>query len=141
MYQNFPKDYLIPVINDYINKDNKGFRFIDEPEKYEDKYIYCEENENIEDAIRRELKEESGLNLVSISEISPFTYSSSGMTDEAVAIAFVNVDGEVSDKFLESSENIIPMLVSSDEINKLMKLPDLKWGSKTWLICKYIKEN
>mgnify|MGYP001771415569 CR=1 FL=1 len=100
-----------------------------------------EENENIEDAIRRELKEESGLNLVSISEISPFTYSSSGMTDEAVAIAFVNVDGEVSDKFLESSENIIPMLVSSDEINKLMKLPDLKWGSKAWLICKYIKEN
>ena len=79
-----------------------------------------EENENIEDAIRRELKEESGLNLVSISEISPFTYSSSGMTDEAVAIAFVNVDGEVSDKFLEPSENIIPMLVSSDEINKLM---------------------
>lgn len=48
MYQNFPKDYLIPVINDYINKDNKGFRFIDESEKYEDKYIYCEENENIE---------------------------------------------------------------------------------------------
>lgn len=48
MYQNFPKDYLIPVINDYINKDNKGFRFIDEFEKYEDKYIYCEENENIE---------------------------------------------------------------------------------------------
>ena len=63
------------------------------------------------------------------------------MTDEAVAIAFVNVDGEVSDKFLEPSENIIPMLVSSDEINKLMKLPDLKWGSKAWLICKYIKEN
>ena len=48
MYQNFPKDYLITVINDYISKDNKGFRFIDEPEKYEDKYIYWEENENIE---------------------------------------------------------------------------------------------
>ena len=48
MYQNFPKDYLIPVINDYINKDNKGFRFIDEFEKCENKYIYCEENENIE---------------------------------------------------------------------------------------------
>ena len=30
MYQNFPKDYLIPVINDYIKKYNKGFRFIDE---------------------------------------------------------------------------------------------------------------
>ena len=37
MYQNFPKDYLIPVINDYINKDIKGFRFIDEFEKCENK--------------------------------------------------------------------------------------------------------
>lgn len=100
-----------------------------------------EENENIEDAINRELKEETGLDLVSIKEISPFTYSSSGMTDEAVAIAFVDVDGEVSDKFLEPSEDIIPMLVSKNEIEKLMKQPDLKWGSKAWLICKDIKEN
>lgn len=97
-----------------------------------------EENENIEDAISRELKEETGLDLVSIKEISPFTYSSSGMTDEAVAIAFVDVDGEVSDKFLEPSEDIIPMLVSKNEIEKLMKQPDLKWGSKAWLICNNI---
>jgi ADP-ribose pyrophosphatase len=85
---------------------------------------------------KRELKEETGMDLVSIKEISPFTYSSSGMTDEAVAIAFVDVDGEVSDKFLEPSEDIIPMLVSKNEIEKLMKQPDLKWGSKAWLICK-----
>ena len=100
-----------------------------------------EENEKIEDAISRELKEETGLDLVSIKEISPFTYSSSGMTDEAVAMAFINVDGEVSDKFLEPSEDIIPMLVSKNEIEKLMKQPDLKWGSKAWLICKGIVQS
>ena len=97
-----------------------------------------EENENIEDAIKRELKEETGLDLVSIKEISPFTYSSSGMTDEAVAIAFVDVAGEVSNKFLEPSEDIIPMLVSKNEIAKLIKQTDLKWGSKAWLICNSI---
>ena len=48
MYYNFPKDYLIPVINDYINKDTKGFRFKEEFENLEDEYINCEENENIE---------------------------------------------------------------------------------------------
>jgi hypothetical protein len=30
------------------------------------------------------------------------------------------------------------MLVSKNEIEKLMKQPDLKWGSKAWLICKDI---
>ncbi len=48
MYYNFPKDYLIPVINDYINKDTKGFRFKEEFENLEDEYINCEENEKIE---------------------------------------------------------------------------------------------
>ena len=48
MYYNFPKDYLIPVINNYINKDTKGFRFKEEFENLEDEYINCEENENIE---------------------------------------------------------------------------------------------
>ena len=46
MYYNFPKDYLIPVINNYINKDTKGFRFKEEFENLEDEYINCEENEN-----------------------------------------------------------------------------------------------
>ena len=48
MYYNFPKDYLIPIINDCINKDNKGFRFKEEFENLEDEYINYKENENIE---------------------------------------------------------------------------------------------
>ena len=78
-------------------------------------------DESIENTIKREMKEETGLDVIKIKKISPFTYSSSGMTDEAVAIAFVDVDGEISDKFLEPSEDIIPMIISKDEIKKLNK--------------------
>ncbi|MGD8251830.1 MAG: NUDIX hydrolase [Desulfobacterales bacterium] len=41
--------------------------------------------ETIEDAAVRELKEETGLDLVRISKISPPIYSSSGMTDESIS--------------------------------------------------------
>ena len=92
-------------------------------------------NEGIADAIRRELKEETGLDLVEITKVSPFTYSSSGMTDEAVAIAFVNVTGTVNNKFLEPSEDIQPFFASKAEIKLLLAQEDLKWGSKAWLIC------
>ena len=92
-------------------------------------------NEGIANAISRELKEETGLDLVEITKISPFTYSSSGMTDEAVAIAFVNVAGTVNNKFLEPSEDIHPFFASKAEIKLLLTQEDLKWGSKAWLIC------
>lgn len=98
-------------------------------------------DESIENAIKREMKEETGLDVIKIKKVSPFTYSSSGMTDEAVAIAYVYVDGEISDKFLEPSEDIIPMFVDTDEIKKLLNLEDLKWGSKAWIICNNIVEN
>jgi ADP-ribose pyrophosphatase len=48
-----------------------------------------EAGEPIETAIRRELKEETGLELISIDSISPLTYSSSGLSDETAAVAFV----------------------------------------------------
>ena len=48
-----------------------------------------EAGEPTETAIRREPKEETGLDLVSIDSISPLTYSSSGLSDETAAVAFV----------------------------------------------------
>lgn len=48
-----------------------------------------EADEPIEQAIRRELKEETGLELMEITSISPTTYSSSGLSDETAAVAFV----------------------------------------------------
>lgn len=48
-----------------------------------------EPQEPIEHAIRRELKEETGLDLLEVTSISPVTYSSSGLSDETASVAFV----------------------------------------------------
>jgi len=99
-----------------------------------------EPNEFVEEAVEREIKEETGLDLVRINKISPFTYSSSGMTDEAVTIAFVDVKGNLSNKFLEPSEDIIPMIISINQIKKMLDDENFKWGSKAWLICNFLVE-
>lgn len=97
-----------------------------------------EDNETIEETVKREILEETGLHVVNFIKISPMTYSTAGLTDEKSAIVFVNVDGEINDKFLQPSEEILPFFVSIDEMSKLLALPDLKWGSKAWLICENI---
>ena len=47
-----------------------------------------EAGEPLEEAARRELLEETGYELVAIQKVSPLNYSSTGMTDEAVAMVF-----------------------------------------------------
>ena len=92
------------------------------------------ENESVEDVIKRELKEETGLDLKEIITISPMVYSSSGMTDEAISIAYVLVDGKVSDKFLEGSEDIKSILVDKSDLTYFMGIPEIHWGAKAWTI-------
>jgi ADP-ribose pyrophosphatase len=48
-----------------------------------------DDGESIEQAVRRELKEETGLDLTRVINTSPALYSSAGMTDESVAMATV----------------------------------------------------
>lgn len=45
--------------------------------------------ESIEDTARRELREETGLEVVTVKRVSQPLYSSSGLTDETVAMAYV----------------------------------------------------
>lgn len=96
------------------------------------------ENESIKNAIARELKEETGLDLVKIHRISPMGFNTSGMTDEAISIAYVDVTGELSNKFHEETEDIFAFLASKTDIAYLLNHPDIKWGAKAWIICDMI---
>lgn len=93
-----------------------------------------DENETLEEASRRELKEETGLNMLHVRHISPPLYSSSGMTDESVAMVFAECDGEPSNRLNESSEDITVLFVSPNEALQMINQPELKFDVKTWLV-------
>lgn len=79
-------------------------------------------DESIEVAAKRELKEETGLELISINheKTKENVYASAGMTDEAAAIVFCSCQGEISKDYMEADEDIEPFLLSQEEAKKLI---------------------
>ena len=90
-----------------------------------------DEGQTIEQTIEKELKEETGLDLVKIVHISSPVYSSSGMTDESCCMAIVEAKGQVSDEHLEDSEQIEAMLMDVDDIQELLE-SGKKISAKAW---------
>ena len=96
------------------------------------KYIYelpaglVDNNEDIETSVRRELKEETGLDLISINKINSKDklYLSPGMTDESVAFVYCLCDGEITDKYQEDDEDIKAMLISKEEAKNILENED-----------------
>lgn len=79
-----------------------------------------DEDESPEDAVRRELEEETGLIVDEVLHISPAVLSSAGLTDEAVHLAYVKVSGEPNKDKLEASEDIETMLLSGMDVGELL---------------------
>jgi ADP-ribose pyrophosphatase len=100
-----------------------------------------DEGETIEDAARRELREETGLDLTRILKISPPIYSSAGMTDESVAMVYVECDGEPSVSRNAESEFIEVELISQPEATRLCRNPALKFDAKAYLVLCGFAEN
>jgi ADP-ribose pyrophosphatase len=89
--------------------------------------------ETILQTARRELFEETGLRLRQVLRCSPPVYSSSGMTDEAVALVYVECDGTPSDAANERSEDIEVLLVDAAAAGAMIDDPALKIDVKTWM--------
>lgn len=78
-----------------------------------------EENETIEECIKRELYEETGLSVKEIKTILPPSYAAVGISDVKTYIAFVEAEGEISDHTSENEE-ITARFYSKEEIKTLL---------------------
>ena len=90
-----------------------------------------DENETIESTVRRELKEETGLDVVTIHHISPPVYSSAGLSDESCCMVLVTAAGEPSTHMNEAHEQIEVLLYNVDNIRELLK-SNKKIAAKAW---------
>lgn len=113
------KQFRIPL-NDYVYELPAGL---------------VDKNEAMEEAVGRELKEETGLSLLKIDyeKTKQKVYVSSGMTDESVAMVYCSCEGELSDRYLEDDEDIEAILVNRQEAREMLK-KDIKIDIKALLM-------
>lgn len=90
--------------------------------------------ETIQETAERELYEETGLEMTAFLSDSPPVYSSSGMSDESIVMAWVECRGKPSNHANEGSEDIITMMVTQDEARELSERRDDLVDVKTWLV-------
>lgn len=93
-----------------------------------------DKGESIETAARREFKEETGLDIEIIHDISPVLYSSPGLTNESAYMVICTAKGTISQDFIEASEDITAFLVSREELNKMFIDKNKKWGAKGFML-------
>lgn len=87
--------------------------------------------DSVEDTVRKELKQETGLDMVKMGDVSNPIYSSAGLTDEACVMVFVRAEGELSIKYQEDSEEIEPYLIGITGVRHLLA-SGKKIGAKSW---------
>ena len=92
-----------------------------------------DEGESVEQATRRELREETGLNLSRLIKMSPPIYSSAGMTDESVAMVYVECEGEPSNTGNTEFELIEVLLISPAQAFQMCSDSTLRFDAKAWV--------
>ena len=96
--------------------------------------------ESIEATVYRELKEETGLEVVNFLRTTPLIYNTAGLTNEGCYMAFVTARGTLSTADNGASEDIQPMLLSQQEVRYLIKDPSKKFGAKGYLVMERFAE-
>jgi ADP-ribose pyrophosphatase len=100
-----------------------------------------DKGESVQEAARRELMEETGLSVSRFLKIGPALYSSAGMTDESVAMVYVECEGKTSIRANTGTEIIKIMLISQTDAAQLCNDSKLKFDAKAWLVLSHFAEH
>ncbi|MPQ30998.1 NUDIX hydrolase [Clostridium estertheticum] len=100
------KQFRVPL-NDYVYEIPAGL---------------IDPGEDFKTTVARELKEETGLDLIQIdySKTKSQAYISTGMTDESAALVYCTCQGKISKDYLEPDEDIEVILLSKAEAKVLI---------------------
>lgn len=90
-----------------------------------------DKNETIKSTVKRELKEETGLDVVNIHHVSMPVYSSAGLSDESCCMVLVEAKGTPSTHLNEEHEDIEVVLMDAGDICQLLKSKK-KVAAKAW---------
>ena len=107
-------------------------------------YVYelpaglIDNNDDIISTVERELKEETGLDVIEIlkNTVKGQLFLSPGMTDESVTSVFCTCGGTISKAYMEEDEDIEPILLSQKEAQELL-IKDVKFDIKCYI---YLQE-
>jgi ADP-ribose pyrophosphatase len=103
------------------------------------RYVYgfpaglLEPGELVEETVRREMLEETGMEVTAFKRVTQGLYSTAGMSDETAAMAFVDVRSTPETKpKLEASEDIEVLLLDHEAACRLCDDPDAHLDAKLW---------
>ncbi|MFN8257664.1 MAG: NUDIX hydrolase [Bacteroidales bacterium] len=96
--------------------------------------------ESPSEAAKRELKEETNLDLVSVKEITPYLTNTAGMTNEVVSIVYCTAIGSVNASGNEITEDIECFLLDKEQLELLIKDNDKVFSAKAFLIFRQFIE-
>ncbi len=136
-YNGEKEEKIDAVIIAALHKESKSIVIIKQFRIPLNDYVYelpaglLDADESMETAVKRELKEETGLSLLNINaeKSKGKVYISAGMTDESVAMVYCTCEGTISNEYLEADEDIEAILISQEEAKELIK-KDVKMDIK-----------
>jgi ADP-ribose pyrophosphatase len=140
-YAGKKEEKIDAVIIAALHKQNKSLIIIKQFRIPLNDYVYelpaglLDSGETMETAVKRELKEETGLSLLSINyeKSKNKVYISAGMTDESVAMVYCTCEGTLSNEYLEADEDIEAIFISQEKAKELIK-KDVKMDIKVLMI-------